>query len=431
MWTQRRSGQLHQREQDHRDAYERDRTRLIHCSAFRRLQCKTQILGTDAGDFHRTRMTHSIEVASIGRSIVRNLAAKYPQHPVLPELLPNEDLISVICLSHDIGHPPFGHGGEAALNYVMRNHGGFEGNGQTLRLLMKIEQSYGPFGLDLTRRTLLGILKYPIIRNKVLAPQSPPLTNSVCLNNWLPPKAYLDCEKAEVDWLLSSLDKHDRDLFQSLRTVAHAKKHGESAYYSFDCSIMNTADDIAYGVHDLEDAIHLELITREQFANDSLYQLLQATPMNIKPLDFVDSLFSPESSKRKHAIGALVNYFITTIQIGSTNEEFTMNLLKYNVNLLPEGVALLNYLIRCIYQCVIDSQNARIAEHCGQTVLVNLFEAISSNPITLLDEKNRELVRQADNETTVLRLVCDYIANMTDQSAIRLYNRLFGSHFRK
>jgi len=159
MWTHRRSGQSNQRgSHDHRDPYERDRTRVIHCPAFRRLQRKTQILGTDEGDFHRTRLTHSLEVASIGSSLARNLNTNH-QHSILSALLPSDDLINTICLLHDIGHPPFGHGGEVALNYKMRAHGGFEGNAQTLRLLTKVENSYGAYGLDLTRRALLGILK--------------------------------------------------------------------------------------------------------------------------------------------------------------------------------------------------------------------------------------------------------------------------------
>jgi len=162
MWMDRRSGQENQRGyQDHRSPFERDRTRVIHCPAFRRLQRKTQILGTDEGDFHRTRLTHSLEVASIGSSIVRNLMVNQSLG-LFDRLLPSDDLIHVICLLHDIGHPPFGHGGEVALNYMMRHHGGFEGNAQTLRLLAKIEDSYGSFGLDLTRRALLGILKYPV-----------------------------------------------------------------------------------------------------------------------------------------------------------------------------------------------------------------------------------------------------------------------------
>jgi len=205
MWTNRRSGQTHQRgSQDHRDPYERDRTRVIHCPAFRRLQRKTQILGTDEGDFHRTRLTHSLEVASIGSSIVRSLMINHKNNGLV-SIFPNDDLISVICLLHDIGHPPFGHGGEVALNYMMRDQGGFEGNAQTLRLLTKVEESYGAYGLDLTRRALLGILKYPVPWSRVVATQLPCVddirSRTIRINDWLPPKAYFDEEQAEVDWL--------------------------------------------------------------------------------------------------------------------------------------------------------------------------------------------------------------------------------------
>ena len=216
MWTHRLSGQTNQRgDQDHRTPYERDRTRVIHCPAFRRLQRKTQILGTDAGDFHRTRLTHSLEVASIGCSIVRNFKINCDENACI-SLLPCNDLTNVLCLLHDIGHPPFGHGGEVALNFMMREHGGFESNAQTMRLLTKIEQSYGAFGLDLTRRSLLGLLKYPVRRSLVIAPELPNACGHVIhMNDWIPPKAYFDSEQAEVEWLLSPLSVADRTRFQS------------------------------------------------------------------------------------------------------------------------------------------------------------------------------------------------------------------------
>ncbi|HHF7345000.1 TPA: anti-phage deoxyguanosine triphosphatase [Legionella feeleii] len=434
MWTHRRSGQTHQRgNQDHRDPYERDRTRVIHCPAFRRLQRKTQILGTDEGDFHRTRLTHSLEVASIGRSIVRNLSANH-QQSVLPGLLPNDDLISVICLLHDIGHPPFGHGGEVALNYMMRMHGGFEGNGQTLRLLTKVENSYGIYGLDLTRRALLGILKYPVSRSKVVATEIPKVVESlhktIRINDWLPPKAYFDCEQPEIDWLLSPFSENDRTLFQSLQKAPQTNQHGKAAYHSFDCSIMDIADDIAYGVHDLEDAIHLRLINREQLDNTDFRQLLAATQLNQNSEQLLDFLFNQELDKRKQAIGEMVNYFITATQITITNEDFENNLLKHNICLLPQAASLLNYLMGCIYRHVIDSQEARTFEYGGQTVVLRLFEAISSNPGSLLDNKNRALFHQTDDEITAFRVVCDYIANMTDEYAYRMHERLFGFNTR-
>ncbi len=122
-----------------RSEYDRDEARLIHSAAFRRLQSKTQVLGLGESDFYRTRLTHSMEVAQIGRGIVQyiNESERFSEHK---KHLPNMSLITAICLAHDIGHPPFGHGGEVALNYCMREYGGFEGNGQTLRILGKIEK---------------------------------------------------------------------------------------------------------------------------------------------------------------------------------------------------------------------------------------------------------------------------------------------------
>jgi dGTPase len=435
MWTHRRSGQTNQRgAQDHREPYERDRTRVIHCPSFRRLQRKTQILGTDEGDFHRTRLTHSLEVDSIGRSIVRNLMMHQNKQHLLANLLPTDDLVSVICLLHDIGHPPFGHGGEVALNYMMRDYGGFEGNGQTLRLLTKVENSYGAFGLDLTRRALLGILKYPVARSSVAAPKQPPIHESIHktikVNHWLPPKAYFDCEQAEIDWLLSPFAEGDKILFQSLAKQPQDTQPGKSAYRSFDCSIMNIADDIAYGVHDLEDAIHLRLIHRNQLDTQEFRNLLNNTSLADHQDRLMNALFSKELCLRKQAIGEMVNYFITSTHISTTNEAFENDILKYNIDLIEEAEALLTYLMDSIYQNVIDSQEARTFEYGGQTVVLRLFDAISSNPASLLDNKNRELFKLAEDETAAYRVVCDYLANMTDEYAYRMHERLFGFNTR-
>ena len=420
MWMQRRSKQSLQRGQhDHRSPYERDRTRVIHCPAFRRLQRKTQILGTNTGDFHRTRLTHSLEVASIGCSMMRYLI--HQQVNITP-LLPPEDLMNVICLLHDIGHPPFGHGGEVALNYLMHNHGGFEGNAQTLRLITKLENSYGVYGLDLTRRSLLGILKYPTPRSSVLAPIAPSIQDNVRINDWLPPKSYFDIEQAEVDWLLLPFTHAEKNIFQSLIQKPQANIHGKSAYCSLDCSIMNIADDIAYGVHDLEDAIHLQLIKREHLDTDELRQLLLDTPLcNITLLD---QLFHHDLTIRKQAIGELVNYFITAIEVIGTHPEFQNELLYYNVRLITPARNLLDKLIKCIYQYVIDSKTSRICEYNGQMIILHLFEALRSNPNSLLKPQELKLFHNAPDESSALRVICDHIANMTDECAQSTYKKI-------
>lgn len=154
------------RQDDVRNEWERDYSRLIHSSAFRRLQAKTQVLGLGESDFYRTRLTHSMEVAQIGSGIKRWLKngaySNKLDQDFLNDLLPDSALINAICLAHDLGHPPFGHGGEVALNICMREFGGFEGNGQTLRILTKLEKYTEQNGMNPTRRLLLGILKYPI-----------------------------------------------------------------------------------------------------------------------------------------------------------------------------------------------------------------------------------------------------------------------------
>lgn len=428
MWIQRLSGYSDPRSiQDHRAPYERDRTRAIHCPAFRRLQGKTQILNHAISDFHRTRLTHSLEVASIGCSIVRNLRISQ-QNSLINELLPDDDLINVICLLHDIGHPPFGHSGEIALNYIMDTHGGFESNGQTLRVLTKIEDSYGIHGLDLTRRSLLGILKYPVKRNYVVARSRQNITHSdmqkINFKDWLPPKAYFDCEQPEVSWLLDTFTPNDRILFQSLARQPSQYDHGSTAYTTFDCSIMNISDDIAYGVHDLEDALYLKLITREQIDTPILQQCLLNTGLSKTHPDLLMKLFASETQPRKQAIGEIVNYLVTATHLSMINDAFICHHLKYNISLLPEATELLNYFKTCVYTYLIDSKEARIFERGRQTILVDLFQAILNNT-KLLDTTSYQLYNLATNQSQTYRIICDYIANMTDNHALNIHANLF------
>ena len=162
VWEERRKQDL-QRDDDVRNEWERDYARLIHSSAFRRLQSKTQVLGLGESDFYRTRLTHSMEVAQIGAGIVRWLKeSRHKDDKEIVDALPKLSLMNAICLAHDIGHPPFGHGGEVALNICMREHGGFEGNGQTLRILSRLDKYTDGYGMNPTRRLALGVLKYPV-----------------------------------------------------------------------------------------------------------------------------------------------------------------------------------------------------------------------------------------------------------------------------
>ena len=140
-WTMRFSGDGTTRPKDHRDPFQRDKARILHSAAFRRLQSKTQVLSVGQHDFYRTRLTHSLEVAQIGSGLTAQLKQSEQDldTDVLNQLIPSDPLIEALCLAHDLGHPPFGHGGEVALNYMMREHGGFEGNGQTFRIISHLE----------------------------------------------------------------------------------------------------------------------------------------------------------------------------------------------------------------------------------------------------------------------------------------------------
>lgn len=192
-----------------RSEWERDYARLIHSSAFRRLQSKTQVLGLGESDFYRTRLTHSMEVAQIGVGIVRWLKERHKDTEEIIEALPRSALMSSICLAHDIGHPPFGHGGEVALNLCMRDYGGFEGNGQTLRILSRLDKYTADHGLNPTRRLLLGVLKYPTPYSELVGETA---YGQVPAQRWLckakeqhPPKCYMDDERDVVDWVLAPL----------------------------------------------------------------------------------------------------------------------------------------------------------------------------------------------------------------------------------
>ncbi|HUD29169.1 MAG TPA: anti-phage deoxyguanosine triphosphatase, partial [Novosphingobium sp.] len=268
-WQARRENWNPQAE-DAREDGDIDYARVIHSASFRRLQGKTQILNLGDSDFYRTRLTHSLEVAQIAGGLSRQLAKSFPEH-VATALLPDRSLIHAIGCTHDFGHPPFGHGGEVALNYCMRAHGGFEGNGQTLRILARLESFSANAGANLSRRTLLGVLKYPAAfsaaRNPQIVPQllaGPSTIRVLDPRACKPPKCHFDSEQDVVDWILAPLTPSERDRFQTLEPVPG--KHARTLHKSLDCTIMDVADDIAYGVHDLEDAIALGLVRKDAFA---------------------------------------------------------------------------------------------------------------------------------------------------------------------
>uniref|UniRef100_UPI0040487D99 anti-phage deoxyguanosine triphosphatase n=1 Tax=Shewanella sp. TaxID=50422 RepID=UPI0040487D99 len=431
IWHQRLLGEDKQRRNDHRSPFQRDRARILHSAAFRRLQAKTQVLGVGMNDFYRTRLTHSLEVSQIGTGITAQLRRKYPE---LKYLLNSMSLIESICLAHDIGHPPFGHGGEVALNYMMRHHGGFEGNGQTFRILSRLEPYTPSWGMNLTRRTLLGIMKYPAVHSQLFIDQhKPAITNHRQLKpaDWSPVKGLFDDDKSICDWVLSALSDSDKQQFitSEQSTVNVNYPHLKTRYKSLDCSIMELADDIAYAVHDLEDAIVMGIVNQRQWQHDVVDQLQHIDDEWLKAeiSRIGEKLFSHEHHLRKDAIGTLVNGFVTAIGI-ETNHQFEADLLKYNAQLQPDFASTLQVLKQLVFKYVIRKPEIQMLEYKGQQIIMELFEAFASDPARLLPVNTRERWIEANhNGNNAMRVIADYISGMTDEFAGRLHQQLFGS----
>ncbi len=423
---QRRLPRTETRDGDHRNAYQRDKARVLHSAAFRRLQAKTQVLGVGLSDFYRTRLTHSLEAAQIGTGITAQLCSKYPE--LTNTLAIDATLIETLCLAHDIGHPPFGHGGEIALHYMMHEHGGFEGNGQTFRIITQLEPYTAAHGMNLCRRSILGLVKYPnfidTLNNHGIHPAKPVSFRQVRADDWHPPKGLFRCDEPLLDWLLSPFCEQDKSLFSAHSDVVNG--HSKTRYKSFDCSIMELADDIAYGIHDLEDAIVMDMVRKQDFFASVTVPLSQLDipwlSKNIESL--TDKLFSAIHHERKNAIGALVNCFITAIAI-ETVEGFKHPLLAYKAALPQHVERALGLFKRFVYRKVIRRADVQQLEYKGQLIVMSLFEALSADPTRLLPESTQQRWKDAEKQGLGMRIIADYISGMTDEFAQRLYANLF------
>ncbi|MEZ2691441.1 anti-phage deoxyguanosine triphosphatase [Psychrobacter faecalis] len=464
----RRKDQPH-RDDDVRTEFDRDEARLIHSAAFRRLQAKTQVLGLGESDFYRTRLTHSMEVGQIGRGIVQYIekSGKFKDYV---DYLPDMALITAICLAHDIGHPPFGHGGEVALNYCMREHGGFEGNGQTLRILGKIEKYTKQHGLNPTRRMLLGVLKYPSSYQSLVNEGFYGYDKDTYVKNekggkssenfqkpyWLfkaklqkPPKCYYDADKDIVDFISQAFDEDDFIRFSKAQSKKEQAEHDETKYKSFDCTIMNLADNISYSLHDLEDALSLKMIDQKQwesyfkdesksFDETGLFSEVKIHEYDkseySSKFDFItEKLFSNKGYIRKGVIGCLVNFMITNVIIEDNGSGCVHPLLRYEVKLKTEVEKLRKILCKIVYEIVIMDRNVQQLEFKGQKTVIELFQVLSEDPERFLPESakqkwyevKQEKLSDEDKESAQLRVICDFIAGMTDDYATKFYEKFF------
>jgi dGTPase len=400
--------------------YQRDRARVIHSAWFRALQSKTQVLGLGESDFYRTRLTHSLEVAQIGSGVCEHLRAEAETDAEIQQWLPPSGLIDAACLAHDIGHSPFGHGGEVALNYMMRESGGFEANGQTLRILARLGEYSEHNGLDLTRRTTLSIIKYPGFCDDLARYQTTNDNNSLNLDDWHPPKGIYSDESDVLDWVLEPFSDADNKRFLSTETPA-TNGHLKTRYKSFDTSIMEIADDIAYGVHDLEDAIAMSLLSPSQWQRGFLEPLaaIDGNPITDKQEFYTENLFSGSNKGRKHAISKLVGWFINQTQITQINE-FEHPLLRLQATLSPQAAATLKLLKRFVMDEVILRPELQALQYRGQQVILKIFDIYKHNQQRLLPAPVYRECQETDNPQ---RIICDYISALTDASATRIFHR--------
>lgn len=434
VWLDRRSGWSKKKE-DARTPGDIDYARVIHSASFRRLQGKTQILNLGDSDFYRTRLTHSLEVAQIAGGLGSQLRQNFPDHDAI-QYIPERSMLQAIACTHDLGHPPFGHGGEVALNYCMRDNGGFEGNGQTLRILSKLEKFSETDGADLCREALLGVLKYPVpfsaVANPKLNPQMLRDTSGTPLLDRTaskPPKCYMDSEADVVEWLLGPLSDTDREEFQSFDRKQG--KHAKARHKSFACSIMDLADDISFGIHDMEDALALRLVDEEGFRRhvspkrcEGLLDYLNSNYAGKYGNDVYDGLVErifADGAERKHQINRILNFVIPSVEIDEL-AEFEEPRLRYRARMPEPVIRFVEAVKDFIREEVIFSPSVQHLEFKGQMMVISIFEVLKSDPKSFLPP---DIYAKYESSNDPLRDICDYVSGMTDTYLLRTYERLF------
>ena len=405
-----------------RGPFERDRARVLHTSALRRLAAKTQVVEVGAGDFPRTRLTHSLECAQIGRELGAALGC-------------DPDLVDAACLAHDLGHPPFGHNGESALADFAAGCGGFEGNAQSLRLLTRLEAKVPGAGLNLTRATLDATLKYPWPgRGEALSqpggatPRNPPLSQPGGATPRNPPLKYGAYED-------------DAEVFGWIRQGA---PDGQSC---LEAQVMDWADDVAYSVHDLEDGLYAGLITlqalhdptqRKEVAQLTAEQYCAPGSVGEGELiaAFDDLLAVPcwpvEFDRGPLSLAALKN--LTSELIGrfcGAAQEATMAahgypLTRYAADLVvPRPQRLECALLKGVTAYYVMSRAGAAATRARERdIITELAAAVRLGAPGTLDPALRPAYAAAESDAARLRVIVDQVASLTDTSAIAWHGRL-------
>jgi dGTPase len=378
-----------------RSAFEIDKGRIIHSSAFRRLQGKTQVLGAGRRDFYRTRLTHSLEVAQIGRGICNEI-------PQIPDFNVDTDLVEAICLAHDIGHPPFGHSGEGFLNKSMYNDGGFGANAQNLRVVTFVETKRQEGGLNLSRAVLDGLTKYPtLFRKKDFKGRKPEFV-------------YKD-HAALLKWIKNGV----RSPIQR----------------PIECEIAEWADTSVYSVNDIEDNFRAGLLDFQEMEKradeiEAVCQGYKITAAEIKALarDLHEKLVIKPTTlrQRKAALKAWTSSTIFSLFDGCKfyvrDADEKSNRYKYGLR-VPDVNKRKSKLLKAAAQ-VLAFKDPRVVtlEHKGRLVLETLYKTFCDET-NLLPRDFQEMI--ASDKKNTKRIVADFVSGMTDTYAGEYYLRLF------
>jgi dGTPase len=343
-------------EPEYRTAFQRDRDRILHTTAFRRLEYKTQVFINYEGDYYRTRLTHTLEVTQIGRTVARALGA-------------NEDLVETICMAHDLGHPAFGHSGEIVLARLMRDHGGFDHNKQSYRIVTLLERRYPYFpGLNLTWEVLEGIVKH----------------------------------ETEYD-------------------VADAADFNPELRGHLEAQITNAADELAYTAHDLDDGLRSGMITPAMLEGMALWEIvLKSVGITGTQIDdmgrhrVIRRLIGLEVSDLIHSTDQHLRE--STIRSADELQRLPYNVVGFSEDMHRRNRELKDFLYANLYRHYRVVRMAVKAER----IISDLFQSYQAEPTILPPHVQSQI-----EEFGLERTICDYIAGMTDRFAIEEYQKLF------
>lgn len=398
---------------DYRSPFQIDRDRVMHTLAFRSLQSKTQVFWSGEYDFYRTRLTHSLEVAQIGRSICNWL--QHSSDLLREDYFIDSDLVEACCLAHDLGHPPFGHAGEKSLNLIMAKNGGFEGNAQTLRLLTERIFSTSQRGMNPSRAFLDGVLKYKTLWSELISEDGTPPKNHFIYDNQ---SKYLDWIYDGRDFPLEYTPGKERDTFRSI-----------------ELQIMDWSDDTAYSLNDISDSVRAGFLTIETIEKWAI--------KNSIPYGDSSSLGDLLASIRKGKVDVMMSRkigdFIKAVTLKEEQNfmSTTSNRYKYSLEIDPVCLTELELFKTLAYEVVFRSPELNQLEYKGDYLLRSIWDVMQTQYIdskkpffNLLDEATANEL-QASEQEMKMRLLCDVMASYTDGSATRLYKRLtmpdFGS----